>query len=276
MNPAVHEDLSPAQRSAVDRAFSKQSDHYDEEDSANPILQDMRRQVYAHVHKYLGPDDSILELNAGTGIDALYFARMGHRVHATDISTGMISQIKSKIESNDLQDRVTCQQVSYDQLINVNEQKFDYAFSNFGGLNCIQDLSNVTKYLPSLLNAGAHITFVIMPPLYLWELLWVLKGDTKQAFRRLHKGGVKAHLEGEFFRTYYHSLQDIKKAFGPQFQFIRTEGLCCLSPPPSPKEFSVRHPRVYRLLRKMDSIVRLTFPFNRWADHLIVTFKLVN
>jgi ubiquinone/menaquinone biosynthesis C-methylase UbiE len=276
LNPALKEHALADQFAAVDRAFSKQSLHYDEEDRTNHILVDMREQVYAHVNNYLKPRSSILELNAGTGIDAVHFASLGHRVHATDLSSGMIKQIRDKMQRSILQGRLTCQQLSYDQLQQVTGEKFDYVFSNFGGLNCIQDLSSVTRYLTKLLNPGAFATFVIMPPVSFWELAWILKGNPKQAFRRLKKNGVKAHLEGEFFATYYHSLGKIKSAFGPDFRLIRSEGLCALSPPPSPKEFASRYPRLYKLLRIMDSLVRSVPPFNRCADHLIVTFKLVN
>ena len=274
LSTVLQEEIPIRQLEAVNRAFSKQSHHYDQQDLANPILKDMRLQVYDHVRAYLKTGSSILELNAGTGIDALYFASQGHRVHATDLSTGMVQQIQKKISNYSLADRLTCQQISYDQLSEIKGLKFDYVFSNFGGLNCIKNLGSVTTHLPVLLNDGAYVTWVIMPPVYLWELLWILKGNAGQAFRRFHKNGVMAQLEGEFFKTYYHSLSQIKKAFGPNFQFIRAEGLCALSPPPSPGDFPYKHPAVYKGLRKMDSIVRSTFPFNRWADHIIVTFKL--
>jgi len=276
LNPGLKVHALADQFAAVDRAFSKQSYHYDEDDRANPILKDMREQVYAHVNRYLKPGCSILELNAGTGIDAMHFASSGYRVHATDISSGMIKQIRDKIQYSILQGRLTCQQLSYDQLEQVTPEKFDYVFSNFGGLNCIQDLSSVTRNLTTLLHPGAFVTFVIMPPVSIWELAWILKGNPSQAFRRLHKNGVKAHLEGEVFETYYHSLKKIKSAFGPRFRLVRSEGLCSLSPPPSPKEFASRYPRLYKMLRLMDSLVRSVPPFNRCADHLIVTFKLVN
>lgn len=71
---------------AVNNAFSKQSFSFDEEDFQNPILQEMRKQVYEHVDKYITPDSNILELNAGTGIDALRFIQKGHRITATDRS----------------------------------------------------------------------------------------------------------------------------------------------------------------------------------------------
>jgi ubiquinone/menaquinone biosynthesis C-methylase UbiE len=257
----------------VNKAFSKQSTDYDADDRQNIVLQDMRQQVYGHVNKFIRDGSHILELNAGTGIDALYFARQGYQVHATDLSDGMINEIEKKIKGNDIQNRLTCQQLSYDKLDMLNGRKFDYVFSNFGGLNCIDDLSKVTKHLPDILNPGAYVTWVIMPKVCLWELLWVLKGNVKAAFRRFHKNGVMAHLEGEYFKTYYFSLAQIKNAFGSQFKFIKAEGLCALSPPPSRGDFPIKHPSFYKALRKADEILRHTFPFDRWGDHIIVTMK---
>jgi len=261
------------QYQSVNRAFSKQSVNYDVDDHLNIVLQDMRWQVYEHLSEFLKPHDRILELNAGTGIDALYFAKKGYAVHATDLSDGMIAEIEKKIKNNTTEGRLTCQQLSYDRLDSLNGEKFDYIFSNFGGLNCIDDLTLVTKNLPALLNPGARVTWVIMPPVCMWELLSVTKGNTKQAFRRFRSGGVMAHLEGEYFKTFYHSINTVKNAFSQKFEFLKSEGLCALSPPPSRGDFAFKHPGLYRILRKLDSVSRHRFPFNRWADHIIVTFS---
>lgn len=260
------------QNDAVNRAFSKQSVTYDQHDANNPILKEMRGQVYQHLAEFLKPQSHILELNAGTGIDALHLVKLGHRVHAIDIADGMIQQLEKKILLNNLS-RLTCQQLSYDALDKVTGRDYDQAFSNFGGLNCIADLSLVTTKLPAILRPGAYVTWVIMPPVCLWELLWVFKGSFKKAFRRFPEKGVKAHLEGEYFQTYYHSLPDIKRAFGGPFRFIRSEGLAALTPQPHRTDFPLRHPNLYRGLQKTDAVLRTRFPFNRWADHIIVTFQ---
>src|SRR6187399_913636 len=97
------------------------------------VLQDLRLQVYNHVTKFLKPGDRILEINAGTGIDALHFIRNGCSVHATDLSDGMIDQLKRKIENYTISDRLTYQQVSYERLNLVTQNNFDFTFSNFGG-----------------------------------------------------------------------------------------------------------------------------------------------
>lgn len=258
---------------SVNRAFTKQSVAYDRDDQRNQVLQDMRQQVYGHVKKFLKPRAALLELNAGTGIDASYFAHEGHSVLATDVSDGMIRQIEYKVSANNYAGRFACQQLSYENIHHLAGKKFDYVFSNFGGLNCVDDLQKVTKHLPALLNDRAHVTFVIMPPVCLWEWLWVFTGNGKHAFRRFKTDGVLSHLEGEYFKTYYYSLAQIRAAFGESFSFVKTEGLAVLSPPPSRGDFPGKYPRIYKLMRRLDGMTRNFFPFDRWGDHIIVTFR---
>lgn len=258
--------------SSINLAFSKQSNHYDQDDASNSILQVWRNQVYDHVNAVIKPNSRILELNAGTGIDALYFARRGHTILSTDVSDGMITQINKKIGQFNLHATWTAKQCSYEALDKI-DGPFDYIFSNFGGLNCIDDLSLVTRHMKRLLTPDGFVTWTIMPPVCLWEILWALKGNTKGAFRRFNKKGVMAHLEGEYFRTYYHSLKKIRKAFGKEFHLLKFEGLGALSPPPSSETFPFDHPVLYAWLTQLDRKMHNHFPFNRWADHIIVTFR---
>ncbi len=257
---------------AVQRAFSKQARHFDHDDVSNPVLVRWRKQVYQHLDLFLKPGSRILEINAGTGIDALHLVRAGHRVHATDVSAGMIQKIQEKIIQFNLNDRLTATQCSFESLDTLQDKNFDYLLSNFGGLNCCKDLSLVCRSLPNLLRDGACITWVIMPPVSLWELAWVLQGK-KSAFRRFGKNGTVAHLEGEFFNTYYHSLTTVREKLGARFQLMKTEGLGAFSPPPGSLSFVMRHFRADKLFRKIDGVVRNHFPFDRCADHFIATFK---
>lgn len=257
---------------AVKRAFSKQSAHYDEDDGINVILHSWRQQVYAHVDALLKPGSRILELNAGTGIDAVHFVKNGHTVHCTDISEGMIQQIEGKRRDFQFESKLTCELCSFDDLDKIRGT-FDFIFSNFGGLNCIDRLGKVTTQLSRFLNPGGLVTWVVMPPVSLWELSWILKGHRRSALRRFQKDGALAHLEGEYFRTYYHSFGSIVEAFGGDYKLVAVEGLGALSPPPAEVGFPSRRPELYKFLCGLDKSFRKVFPFNRWADHLIITVK---
>lgn len=261
------------QTESVNRAFSKQSPIFDSIEENNIVLKDLREQIYRHVERYLPPGSKILELNSGTGIDAIKFVNDGHNVYATDISEGMVEQLNAKIQLCNVANKLSVRQLSYEHLDQIGEKSFDFIFSNFGGLNCIQNLTTATRHFNKLLRPGARLTLVIMPRICLWEMAGVLKGNFGNSFRRFKKGGVMAHIEGEHFQTYYHSLREIKNAFSPDFRFIAAEGLAALSPPPHRGDIPDRHPYLYRFSRKLDASLRYRFPFNRWADHIIVTFE---
>ncbi|MEQ8362512.1 MAG: class I SAM-dependent methyltransferase [Cyclobacteriaceae bacterium] len=253
------------------KAFSKQAIHFDVDDLSNPILTAWRKQIYNHVDHFLKPSSRILELNAGTGIDAARFAKSGHIVHATELSTGMIKVIERKMSRDNLKN-LSFEQRSYENIGQIDQSNFDFVFSNFGGLNCCSNLELVTTQLPQLIKPNAFVTWVIMPPISLWELIWVFRGK-KTAFRRLKKGGTMAHLEGEYFRTYYHSLKKVKSAFGPRFKLIKIESLGLLTPPPDRGYLALKYPILYHFAETIDSLIRKIYPFNRIGDHLIMTFQ---
>ena len=257
----------------VGEAFSRQSPLYDAYEEDHVILKWMRSQVRAHALEVVKPGDGILELNAGTGIDAVFFARMGCRVHATDISDGMLGQLRGKVNSYNLHDRLTIQKCSLTELEAVEPGRYDYIFSNFGGLNCVQDLTLVTKRIPRLLKPGGFLTLVMMPPICPWELALVFRGHFKTAIRRLNRRGVLSHIEGVYFMSYYFSPLQVLKALGGGFRKVKLQGLASLSPPPYMENLPKKYPELFRALRSLDERLSGISPFNRWADHFILTVQ---
>jgi ubiquinone/menaquinone biosynthesis C-methylase UbiE len=258
----------------VREAFSRQAEKYDSYEEDNDILKWMREQVHQHALSYLTPGDHILEINAGTGIDAAYFASLGYRVHATDISQGMLRQLEMKVALQKLDEKISIQMISYAELDKI-AKRFDYIFSNFGGLNCIPDLNPVARNIPKLLKPGGKITLVIMPPICPWELALIGRGHFKSATRRLHRNGVLAHVEGVHFKSYYFTPKSVLEVFGSEFKKIALQGLASLSPPPYMRNFPKRYPGLYRFLTSLDARLSRFPPFNSWADHFIVTLRYV-
>lgn len=258
----------------VNHAFSAQAPLFDQIQNSNPMLIWMRSVIHRHVDEFLQPGDSILDINAGTGIDAVYFAQRGHSVYAIDIAEGMVNEIRKKIAVLKLEDRITAEQRSFTEARALAPRQFDHIFSNFGGLNCVSDLVSVAEQLKTLLEPNGYVTLVVMPPVCPWELLHVLQGKWNLATRRLHRKGIIAHIEGHYFTTYYHSVERVVKSFGKDFKVVKVRGVASFSPPPYMEQFPKKFPRLYSFLQACDERFSVYPPFNRWADQCIITLQL--
>ena len=153
-------------------AFSRQSLVFDKIYGTNEIVQYKRERVRSHILKRLKSGSSMLELNCGTGEDAIFFAERGHTVHATDLSEGMLQHSEKKIQERKLSGAISLEVCSFTKLDTMkNRGPFDFIYSNFGGLNCTSDLDIVIQSLSSLLKPKGVVTFVILPKFTLWEFL---------------------------------------------------------------------------------------------------------
>ncbi|MFQ5420471.1 MAG: hypothetical protein ACE5EY_08925, partial [Anaerolineae bacterium] len=159
------------------------------------------------------------------------------------------------------------------ELEQVTVGPFDAIFSNFGGLNCVADLTAVTRHLPRLLKPGGIVTWVIMPRICPWELALTLK-NWRVGTRRLRPGGVLANVEGVQFRTYYFTARQVCRAFGPRFRQVKLEGVSGVTPTADNKTFAANHPWLFRRLARLDDWLAERRPFNGWGDFFILSMRL--
>ena len=129
----------------------------------------------------------------------------------------MLEKLAAKVDRLSLSSLVSYQLLSFTELEKLDIKQFDYIFSNFGGLNCTDNLSNVFKHFSKLLTPQGRVTLVIIPPICPWEIALMFKGNFKTAFRRLKKGGIMANVEGIELETYYYSLNETVKTLGSGF-----------------------------------------------------------
>lgn len=259
-------------------AFDRQSPLFDDLYTTDPIVQYKRQRVRAHVMSRLAPGSRILELNAGTGDDAVYFAQQGHQVYATDISTGMQKVLGEKVKRHALQHLVSQELCSYTSLNRLSHKgPYDLIFSNFAGLNCTDKLAKVLEDLPGLLNPGGMITLVFLPKFCLWEFLLLFKGRFKTATRRLlSKRGASAHIEGVIFKCWYYRPSFVIRHLRKSCVLIQAEGLCTLVPPSYLERFAENHPLIYRFLQKSENRLKGKWPWKYLGDYVILTFKKLN
>jgi ubiquinone/menaquinone biosynthesis C-methylase UbiE len=266
---------APINEQLAETAFSAQSGIFDELYSGNTIVNYKRERVRNHVLQYLADDSYILELNSGTGEDALFFAQQGHRVHATDISTGMQQELKQKVKNAEFEEKVSNELCSYTQLQQLkNKGPYDLIFSNFAGLNCTSELNKVLASFNSLLKPGGMVTLVILPGFCLWEVFLIFKGKFRTAFRRFFsKKGAKANVEGVNFKCWYYNPSFIVRKLKYSFDLLSIEGLCTIVPPSYIEEFAEKHPAVYRFLKKKEDYLKSRWPWKYIGDYYIITLQ---
>lgn len=257
----------------VAEAFGHKALEYDGFGENHPNLQRLRARVRTLTAGWLPPGGRLLEINAGTGADAAHFAGLGYRVHATDLSPGMVASIRAKIDANGFGGRLTAQQLSFTDLDWAEGAPYDGLLSNLGGLNCTSSLRAVTRHLPRVLRPGGVVIWVVMPPVCPWELAQALRGDLRLAFRRLRPGGVQANVAGVSVPTFYYTPRQLRAACGAAFRPLHLEGLSVFAPPADHKEFALQHPRLYRFLVGLDERLAQRPPFSGWGDFFLLALR---
>jgi len=270
------------------RAFSQQAEVFDAYDAGNTINQYKRQRVRKHVLRHLAAGDAgstiytrsaeptILELNAGTGIDAAYFASKGFRVHATDIAEGMQEKLREKMQLQGLNDKVTTELCSFTALDTLRQRgPYDLIFSNFAGLNCTGELDKVLRSFAPLVKPGGQVTLVILPGFCLWETLLFLRGRWRTAVRRLVSGskGTKSRVEGHYFTCWYYSPSYVVRALKDSFDLLSVEGMCTIVPPSYIENFAEKHPVAWRRLRAMEEKWKERWPWATIGDYYIISFR---
>ncbi len=267
--------LNDINEAAAAKAFSKQARVFDDLYSANTIVNYKRERVRAHVLQYLKPGSSILELNSGTGQDALFFAGQGHRVHATDIAAGMQNELTKKVVQAGMQHKISTELCSFTQLQNLKDRgPYDMVFSNFAGLNCTGQLDEVLVSFSPLLKPGGLVTLVLLPKFCLWETLLIFKGKFKTATRRLFaKNGTKAHVEGTYFTCWYYNPSYVINNLPGQFDVLGIEGLCTIVPPSYIEGFAEKYPRLYQFLKTKEDQLKTAWPWRSIGDYYIISLR---
>jgi len=256
-------------------AFSKQAPVFDAIYCRDTIIQYKRKRVREHVMRFLQPRSHILELNAGTGDDAVYFAQQGHMIHATDISAVMQDILVKKVRHAQVANKITQEICSFTELENLRQPgPYDFIFSNFAGLNCTPDLEKVLCSFTFLVKPGGLVTLVVLPRFCLWEFMLLFKGKIKTAFRRFSgRKGTKAHIEGEYFRCWYYDPSFIQKHLKNSFDTVSVEGLCTLVAPSYMENFTEKHPKLYRYLKKREDKWKASWPWKNVGDYYIITLR---
>ncbi|HMK39351.1 MAG TPA: class I SAM-dependent methyltransferase [Bacteroidota bacterium] len=217
------------------QAFDAAAPVYDAAYEGLPGIRRMRSITSGLYMRYFPGGSRLLEINCGTGNDAVFLARRGMHVTATDISPAMLNEVRKKTARLEgVAGSIETRLLPFDRLGELRGESFDGGYSNLGGLNCTDRLATLAHDLGDLLKPGGIFIATVMPPFCAWETAaFLARGRFRKAFRRLSRKGTIADLHGGHVRTFYHSPGTFRRAFSRYFEQIRTLGLAVFIPPPN-------------------------------------------
>jgi ubiquinone/menaquinone biosynthesis C-methylase UbiE len=255
--------------------FDEIAGEYDQEFSLTMVGKSQREIVWNILSKRIVPGMEILEIACGTGEDAIFFARKGCKVLATDGSEKMISLCLDKIRNEKVLVLPEFRKASFDEIRNVaGTLRFDIIFSDFSGINCIDpgSLQNLAGEFNYLMKPGGKVILVVFAKDCLWEKIFMLvKGRYKEINRRRKKSQV-AGLALSMMPVFYYSAHELKKSLDKSFIFKAKRPVGLFIPPSYLNPFFSNKKYLVRVLMFLDKLFgRFSF-LSGFSDHYLIEF----
>ncbi len=233
-----------------------------------------RDAVWSVLRQEFHSGDHVLELNCGTGEDALFLARLGVSITACDASERMLAVAARRTVHEPGGGLVELLFLPTERIGELQSAgPFDGILSNFSGLNCVADLPNAARQFAALVRPGGLLLLCLSTRFCLWETLWYLAhSQPRQAFRRW-KGHVTAALGDISLPVLYPTLRDIRQMFHPYFSLRSCRGIGVAVPPSYVEHLARRHPRLIHRLQATDRVIA-GWPLCRtMGDHMLLTLQ---
>src|ERR1700753_2672897 len=199
---------------------------YVQDFSGTSIGQVRRQAGWRRLDTIFSPGQKLLELNCGTGIDAVHLAERGIQLVACDISSRMIELAGQLAASTNTRELIDFRVLPNEEIGSLTgENVFDGAFSNFCGLNCVEDLPAVVRELTRLVRAGTPVRLCMIGRFVPWEIAWFMAhGEPGKALRRLRRNSFRASDPGSV-GIQRPSVREITRVMSPAFKLQRWSGV---------------------------------------------------
>ena len=238
-------------------AFDRLATGYDRVWTRSSIGQLQRDAVWRDIGPLFEAGQTALDLGCGTGEDAVRMMHAGLRVHAIDASPEMVRIARERGVRAEVLPIENCGSV---------DGSYDAVLSNFGALNCVEDLEALREPLGRLVRGGGTLAICVIGRFCIWETVWaLLRGQPAKAFRRWRESAMSSLG----FRVFYPSKRRLEKAFDPEFTLVNWRGIGWSVPPSYVTGLSDG------TLRKLDAVDRRVahWPVLRgFADHRLFVF----
>jgi SAM-dependent methyltransferase len=193
-----------------------------------------------------------------------------------DISSRMIDLARQLAASANTSERIDFRVLPNEEIGSLDgENLFDGAFSNFCGLNCVEDLPAVVRELTRLVKHGAPVLLCMMGRFVPWEIAWFMAhGEPGKALRRLRGNSFGPSSPGSVC-IQRPSVSEIARVMSPAFRLQRWSGVGIAVPPTYTENRMQHFPRLIQGLAAIDRLIGELPLFRRMADCVILEFECV-
>ena len=255
---------------ALEPAFDAVASDYDRRFSNRAPAAWLREQVREQLLPFLAPGMTVLELGCGTGEDALWLARQGCRVLATDQSERMLDLLRAKLDGTLPVEAARFDMAADDTSCLPPGYTAGLVFSNFGALNCIGDPARVLRFAHGLLDEGGQVAFTVMSRFCLFETLYfAVRGRWRTAARRW-RGTASFEAGGRSHPVRYYNPAELAAA-APGFEMVTVTGIGGLLPTSEAFWLWERWPRIFAGIARLDR--RLARYSYRFSDHYLIVLR---
>jgi SAM-dependent methyltransferase len=255
-------------------AFDEAAATYDSEFSGTAIGMRLRESVWSRVAPFVRPGLHTLDLGCGTGEDSLWLARNGCRVTAADGSPAMLEQVGAKAARFGLAHRIrtTPLDLNAPHSAPPHGHPFDLVISNFGAINCVDDLGSLGRALADWMKPGGVLALVFMGRFCAWESVYYLARLDRRATRRW-RGRAEASIGRKTLSIRYWSNRELQQALAPSFRPLASHGIGTFLPPSYLFHWLDRRPGLLRALSLCERGAGQLWPFSRMGDHTLVILR---
>jgi ubiquinone/menaquinone biosynthesis C-methylase UbiE len=250
------------------------ADTYERDFTETLVGQLLRQAVWRELDRVFRPNDRVLEINCGTGIDAVHLAEREVTILACDISQRMIDLARQRADTTTFGRRIDFRVLPTEDLGALfDDGPFDGAFSNFSGLNCVEDLDAVRRNLSRALRPGGSAVLCMLGRFVPWEIAWFLAhGGRSKALRRL-RCHIECGSEAGAPSVHYYSTRETTHAFAPDFRLRRWKGVGIFVPPPYMDHWAQHFPRTTAALDRADRWLGRVPIFRNMANFVLLEFE---